>query len=119
SAWSGDSALSEELNTAMQDLVASGIEKRFARQLIKQTAFDLGEDEKNDETAVMERLAYQLMRETEVKDILEGVGAVSGNSKTTVLAVVGPTGVGKTTTVAKIASLAILEKGLRVGLINL
>jgi flagellar biosynthesis protein FlhF len=68
---------------------------------------------------VLERLAYQLMRETEVKDILEGIGATSGNAKTTVMAVVGPTGVGKTTTVAKIASLAILEKNLRVGLINL
>ncbi len=119
SAWVGDASLSDELNAAMQDLVASGVEKRFARQLIKQTAFELSEEEKSDEAAVLERLAYQLMRETEVKDILDGIGAVSGNPSTTVLAVVGPTGVGKTTTVAKIASLAILEKNLRVGLINL
>jgi flagellar biosynthesis protein FlhF len=36
-----------------------------------------------------------------------------------VIALVGPTGVGKTTTIAKIASLGIIEKKLRVGLINL
>ena len=118
-AWSGDSNFSDELNEAMQDLVAAGVEKKFARQLIKQVAFELQDDEKNDEAAIIEKLAYQVMRETEVKDLLEGVGASSGTAKTTVIAVVGPTGVGKTTTVAKIASMAILEKGLRVGLINL
>lgn len=35
------------------------------------------------------------------------------------LALIGPTGVGKTTTVAKIASEAILRRGCKVGLINL
>jgi flagellar biosynthesis protein FlhF len=36
-----------------------------------------------------------------------------------ILALVGPTGVGKTTTVAKIAARALLEGGLRVGLVTI
>jgi flagellar biosynthesis protein FlhF len=36
-----------------------------------------------------------------------------------VIALVGPTGVGKTTTVAKMASEALLKRNLKVGLINL
>jgi flagellar biosynthesis protein FlhF len=60
-----------------------------------------------------------LYEEINVADLLAGVGAKSGNAKTSVIAMVGPTGVGKTTTIAKIASRAILESKLRVGLINL
>ncbi|NUM88975.1 MAG: hypothetical protein HUU37_07210, partial [Bdellovibrionales bacterium] len=119
SAQPSGEVVSDELQQAMQDLVASGIEKRFARQLVKQAGFEMGEDERRDETAIQEHLATQMMREVEVKDILDGVGATSGNSSTTVIALVGPTGVGKTTTIAKIASLGILERKLRVGLINL
>lgn len=111
--------VTDEMQQAMQDLIASGVEKRFARQLVKQISFEMGEDDRNDETAIQEHLAAQMMREVEVKDILDGVGASSGNSTTTVLALVGPTGVGKTTTIAKIASLGILDRKLRVGLINL
>jgi flagellar biosynthesis protein FlhF len=111
--------LSEALVRALQDLVSSGIEKKLARQIVRQVSFDLSAEERDDENAIADKIAYQLMEGIQVKDLLEGVGAASGNSKTTTIALVGPTGVGKTTTIAKIASLGILEKRLRVGLINL
>lgn len=114
-----DQDLTPELVRVMHDLVAGGIEKKFARQIARQASFDLSSLDRHDEQAILDRVAYHLVNDIQVKDLLEGIGARSGNSKSTVLSLVGPTGVGKTTTIAKIASLAILEKRMRVGLINL
>ena len=113
------SGLTQAMVHAMHELIASGIEKKLARQLIRQASFELSAKEQEDETFILERIAYQMIQEIQVKDPLEHIGATQGKSKTTVIALVGPTGVGKTTTIAKIASLGILEKRLRVGLINL
>lgn len=115
----GDQDLTAELIRSMHDLVAGGIEKKFARQLVRQAAFDLPNLDRHDEAAIMDKVAYHLVNDIQVKDLLEGVGARAGSATSTVIALVGPTGVGKTTTIAKIASLGILEKRLRVGLINL
>ena len=111
--------LTSELTQTMQDLVASGVEKRLARELVRQAAFDLNSMDQHDESAILDRVAHHLVQDIQVKDLLEGVGARAGNAKTTVIALVGPTGVGKTTTIAKIASLGVIDKRLRVGLINL
>jgi flagellar biosynthesis protein FlhF len=115
----GDQDLTSELIRSMHDLVASGIEKKYARQIVRQAAFDLPSLDRHDEAAIMDKVAYHLVNDIQVKDLLEGVGARAGAATSTVIALVGPTGVGKTTTIAKIASLGILEKRLRVGLINL
>jgi flagellar biosynthesis protein FlhF len=115
----GDQDLTQELIRSMHDLVASGIEKKFARQIVRQAAFDLPNLDRHDDAAIMDKVAYHLVNDIQVKDLLEGVGAGAGSATSTVIALVGPTGVGKTTTIAKIASLGILEKRLRVGLINL
>lgn len=115
----GDQDLTAELIRSMHDLVASGIEKKFARQIVRQAAFDLPNLDRHDDSAIMDKVAYHLVNDIQVKDLLEGVGARAGAATSTVIALVGPTGVGKTTTIAKIASLGILEKRLRVGLINL
>jgi len=114
-----DQDLSDELVKFMQDLVTAGIEKKLARNLVRQAAFELNPSQLNDEALIQEKLAEQLMSEIVVGDLLDGVGATSGKSSCSVITLVGPTGVGKTTTIAKIASLGILEKKLRVGLINL
>lgn len=114
-----DGELTDELVRSLQDLVAAGIEKKFARQLVRSASFDLASLDRHDEQAIQERVAFHLMNDIQVGDLLESVGARAGRSESTVLALVGPTGVGKTTTIAKIASLGVLEKRLRVGLINL
>lgn len=111
--------LTEELFHAMQDLVASGVEKKFARQLVRQASFEMAPQEQSDEAAIQERLAAALLEEIKIGDALADVGARAGKSTASLIAVVGPTGVGKTTTLAKIASVAIQDKHLRVGLINL
>lgn len=109
----------DELVSALHDLVSNGVEKKFARNLLRSASFDLSSMDKHDSQAIADRVAYQMLRDIQVQDLLEGVGAASGRQETSIVALVGPTGVGKTTTIAKIASLGILEKKLRVGLINL
>jgi len=119
SAEETESGLTEELVNAMHDLVANGVEKKLARQLIKKASFEMSSMERNDAQSISDKIAYQMVSETSVADILEGVGASAGKSEVSIISLVGPTGVGKTTTIAKIASLGILERKLRVGLINL
>jgi flagellar biosynthesis protein FlhF len=114
-----DHDLTEELVKTMQDLVTAGVEKKLARQLVRTAAFELNPSQLHDEALIQEKVAEQLMNEIQVGDLLAGVGAGQGVSACSVITLVGPTGVGKTTTIAKIASLGILEKRLRVGLINL
>jgi flagellar biosynthesis protein FlhF len=114
-----DSDLTEEVIRVMHDLVANGLEKKVARQIIREAMFELSNLDRHDEQVILDKVAYRMVEAIQTKDLLEGVGAKAGKATSTVVALVGPTGVGKTTTIAKIASLGILEKSLRVGLINL
>lgn len=110
-----------ELTPALQDafdqLVVSGIDKRYAISLVKKSKFELGETAAGDPDRVLDQLAAEIMESTECLSPLDGI--VAGKGTPTVISLVGPTGVGKTTTVAKIASQAIRGRNLSVGLINL
>lgn len=115
---------------AFEQLVLNGVDKRFAIPLVKKAAFELGDSQSvQDPDALLERLAIEVMETTHVMNPLENIKPKSRNlapngeahldeSPIRVLCLVGPTGVGKTTTIAKIASLALLKKNLRVGIIH-
>jgi flagellar biosynthesis protein FlhF len=115
----GDPDFTDELVRIMHELVNSGVEKKLARQLVRTASFDLSSIDKHDDQAIMDRVAHALIGDIKTGDLLDTVCTRSSRGQNTVLALVGPTGVGKTTTIAKIASLGILERRLRVGLINL
>ncbi len=108
---------SEELQNAFEQLVVSGMDKRFALSLTRQAGFELGEEGIRDSERVLDQLASEIMNSTEVVSPLAGIQPGSGTP--TVIALVGPTGVGKTTTAAKLAAEALNKHGLKVGLINL
>lgn len=111
---------SPALQEAFEQLVVSGMDKRFALNLLRKVAFELGADKSKDNDAVADQLANELMQSTEVVSVLNGIESRNGQSgNPAVVAIVGPTGVGKTTTVAKIASDALLKRNLKVGLVNL
>src|SRR5690606_32555790 len=96
-----------------------GVDKRYAGALIKKVSFELGGvDASGDPDQVLDQLASEIMESSEVISPLSGLSPGQGAGPA-VLALVGPTGVGKTTTVAKIASEALLKRNLKVGLINL
>ncbi len=113
------------LRDAFEQLVLNGVERRYALPLLKKASFELGEDRINSPDAILDALASEIMQSADVASVLSGVqprgqGLEPGErSQPSILSIVGPTGVGKTTTVAKIASEAILKRGLKVGLINL
>lgn len=109
---------SPALQEGFERLVLSGVEKRYAYSLCKQVAFELGATGQQDPSAVIDQLAVEMLEQIQVHEPLQSSGLGRSQSGPLLLALVGPTGVGKTTTVAKIASDCILKKGLKVALIN-
>lgn len=105
---------------AFEHLILSGVDKRFALGLVKKAGFELGDTESNNPDLVMDQIAYEVMASLDTYHPLANLApGTRGDQGPMLIALVGPTGVGKTTTLAKIASDAILKKNLRVGLINL
>jgi len=105
---------SDELQSEFNNLLRNGIDKRYAAALIKQVGFALSREKIKSQEQIIEALAVELMANIRIDHPLD---IRSGDSRK-VFALVGPTGVGKTTTIAKLASQAILSRNLRVGLIN-
>lgn len=105
------------LQDAYEQLVLNGMDKRFAYGLMKTVTFELGEERAKNPEDVLDQVAFEIMRTTEVESPLSDFEKAENGPR--VVALVGPTGVGKTTTVAKMASEALLRRNLKVGLINL
>ncbi len=90
-------------------LAGLGIEGGLAKEL----ASGAGRSKKKDTEALREWLKTQVRERFDVSP-----GLVNGHGKQ-VVACVGPTGVGKTTTLAKLAARARLDLGKSVGVISL
>ncbi|MCC7441954.1 MAG: flagellar biosynthesis protein FlhF [Bdellovibrionales bacterium] len=112
------------LREAYEALTLQGVDRKIAYALMRSVAFELPEGAAADPDAVLDQTAAQVMEQAEVMNLLEGIepgkAAAPGEARRNpaVVALVGPTGVGKTTTLAKIASEAVLKRGLKVGLLN-
>jgi flagellar biosynthesis protein FlhF len=94
------------------DLIEAEVEESVARDLIERLRREPGM-EQADSRVARHRLAQLLQSEIQVTGPIH---AVSGAGR--VVALVGPTGVGKTTTIAKLAANYRLKEGRRVGLIT-
>ncbi len=94
-------------------LIEADVPEVLARRLVRHVAEDLEPDQFDHPDAVREALfdAVELSI-----PIAPPIKAVVGTRR--VVALVGPTGVGKTTTVAKLAANFKLSHGVRVGLIT-
>lgn len=117
------------LQTAFEQLVLNGVDKRFAIPLVKKASFGIEEGSEQNPDALIDELVHELHKSCEVTELLSKIEPRSRNLSAEsggqvqefprVIALVGPTGVGKTTTAAKIASQALLKRTLKVGLIHL
>lgn len=118
SANSYGQASSDDYEEAMYDLIAAGVQRKYAQELILKAKNRIAPNSNISVAEVQDVLADTIMRDIQTEDPLAGIEKQGDVSETKLLTLVGPTGVGKTTTIAKIASQALLEKNLRVGLIN-
>jgi flagellar biosynthesis protein FlhF len=110
------------LHDAFEQLIVNGVDRRYALPLIKKVGFELGSEKSKNPEWVLDQMAVELMESVEVLSPLSKVQKdrdTQNSEYPTMIALIGPTGVGKTTTLAKVASEALLKRGLKVGLINL
>lgn len=94
-------------------LVENDVDAAVAQELVRAVENAVPEEERNSEHITSRALERHLKRTIKISGVID----TSSESHRTV-AFVGPTGVGKTTTVAKLASLFTLSRRKRVGVIT-
>ncbi|MBM4293007.1 MAG: hypothetical protein FJ138_17625 [Deltaproteobacteria bacterium] len=102
----------EHLALFERQLQAAGVDRRYAKDLVEETKARLRLNQL-DKQVILAQLGQVLAQRIPCVDPLKGF-----EGKKNVLAFVGPTGVGKTTTIAKIAAHAHLTHELPVTLIS-
>jgi flagellar biosynthesis protein FlhF len=105
--------LPESLFDAFTDMIDAEIDESIARAWIEEIRAKSNPHDLDDATHVQSRIAQLLERDIRVS------GPIATDvDRCRVVALVGPTGVGKTTTIAKLAANYRLREKLRVGLIT-
>ncbi|MCY2929244.1 MAG: flagellar biosynthesis protein FlhF [Planctomycetota bacterium] len=97
-------------------LIEQDVELPIADELIRQVQEEFGPSENVDDVAVTERLRSLIAR-----CIVVGPPAPAreSNGRARVVVLIGPTGVGKTTTIAKLAAAAALRQRLKVAMVTM
>lgn len=110
-----DPSLPVSLQELYQQLIKAEVAEEIAGDLVRKVRSELAEPALSDRSAVRVKLA------SFIESMLPVAGPVRlvSTSTPTVIALVGPTGVGKTTTVAKLAANYRLRHNREVGLITI
>lgn len=103
----------EGLFKLFTDLIEAEVAEELARELIERLRQESPGDPLDDPMLAKARLARMIEEEVRVTGPIR-----VGTTRPHVVALVGPTGVGKTTTIAKLAANFRLREKLRVGLIT-
>lgn len=104
----------EELFDAYLELVGNEVSEELAQKLIERVRDRLGDKGLSDKSAVRRQLAGFLASMVPVAGPIQ----LSDRAGPTIIALIGPTGVGKTTSIAKLAANFRLRENKRVGLIT-
>jgi flagellar biosynthesis protein FlhF len=97
-----------------QRLLASGMDETLARHLVEKAQNSLEPDKLNEAASVQEHVARLVMKSTPASGPLQ-----APTGEPIIAAFVGPTGVGKTTTIAKLAAHYVLGDKRKVALVTL
>ncbi len=105
-------ALPGHLQEAFSTLVQNGVDERIAADLVQSIYGRL------DETQLGNRQSAEKVLLAEIARMIRVAPAREKGKKPTVVVLIGPTGVGKTTTIAKLAAIHKLIQRQDVGLIS-
>lgn len=94
-------------------LIRNGVNDHYARIFLER-AGALNDQLHNHEDHIREKTIKEIMRTIKVKDPFK-----ASNGNQVIAAFIGTTGVGKTTTIAKLAALLMLKARKKVGLISI
>jgi flagellar biosynthesis protein FlhF len=101
------------LQEAFEILALEGVDRRLAYDLVKRAQFAAAS---KDREAVLDAIASELLESVET---LPPIGSDrAGGTGPMIVALVGPSGVGKSTTIVKMASEAERNRKLKCGLIH-
>lgn len=96
-------------------LISQDISESLADRIVQQVRSTLDDDQMTSQAAVREAVLTELSTHIPCAPVRD---ARSFDGRPLTIALVGPTGVGKTTTVAKLAASFKLRQGLKVGLVT-
>ncbi|MGQ0634103.1 MAG: flagellar biosynthesis protein FlhF [Planctomycetaceae bacterium] len=111
--WSREDDVPTELFQLYTELIDAEVDEELARDLVRQLKRECAPEELANAEAVKTRLRSTV--EAEIR-CTPPICATPGRRR--VVALVGPTGVGKTTTIAKLAANFRLRDGIRMGLVT-
>lgn len=106
---------SHALQDAFELLTLAGVDRKIAHGLCKQTAFELGTARSEESDQVLDQLAAELLEQVQVMPLLKDSKTDGGP---VVLAFVGPSGVGKTSVIVKLAKRRFQDHSKRVGIVS-
>ena len=110
----GVDSIPEEMATHFHQLLESEVDSKIAHDLISKLAEHMTSETPRSSAAVMATMTALIEREMRCAPPIQPKAG-----RREIVMLVGPTGVGKTTTVAKLAGRFHLQEGLRVGLITI
>ncbi len=105
----------DALQESYEVLLHSGVEKRFAIQIMRDVARNLPVEARADREKVLDSVADRLLKQTKVVSFFEE-GQVHGQS---IHVFVGASGAGKTSSLAKLATHSARTRNERMGVIRI
>ena len=105
--------LPENLLLVLKQLIDCDVDEGLAKKIIQEVHISLKGEEYHDLRLILERIVYKIS--TYIRNV-QGKDKRTPEAK--IIAFVGPTGVGKTTTLAKLATNAKLFDGKKVAIIS-
>ena len=109
----------DALEEAYELLVQSGVERRFAVQIMRETARNLGIEARADHSQVLDHVAAQILRRVRVAGFFEESSARTAGGPAGISAFVGAGGTGKTALIAKLGTHASRVKQEKIGIIRI
>ncbi|MBU6154012.1 MAG: hypothetical protein KGP28_06895 [Bdellovibrionales bacterium] len=105
----------DALESAFDLLIQSGIERRHAVQIMRDTSRGLGVEKRADHESVLDQVADHLLKRISVVSFFEG-RVTAENQR--IHALVGPAGAGKTALIAKLGTHSLRARQEKIGIIR-